>query len=509
MKIIINIILTLILTPTLLYSQLNVSMKVIGGSSHDHIYHTEIDQFDNVYSIGRYKGILDFDESEKNKELNSGVNGAIFLKKTDAKGNLLWVKNIVTILDDENKYYYGMLYISVSTNGLINIAGNYIGTIKLANSTNIFASKEVANSFVLQLNKDGGFNWVTEIEKQNFNIANDLVTLKDGSSIITGSFKNVVDKKKTGAFVLKISKVGKIEWYKTINNGIVSPSKIKKTLNNSLLIAGTYKGNPNFSLNKDVNKGLGLQFAEKGFLLEINNNGDFININGIGSGKDNLSILSMDIDKTGNVYLACQFWGELLLKNYKGNLIYESKGMTDISIIKLNSKNEVLWVNTMGNDQQDYVTDICLDKSQNNIYVSGSFKGKVNFGKETLESKTTGKYDNDGFVQKLNVDGKNSWNCIISYKKGSNPLTLAVNSQDRLYVSGYLEGGGTGVLTLNNKQITTDLISSSDGFVLEIFEGEIPNSNTTVKPPPAKTLKSRTPASNAPKSNRFKSKKLK
>ena len=122
-----------------------------------------------------------------------------------------------------------------------------------------------------------------------------------------------------------------------------------------------------------------------------------------------------------------------------GTSLSTSDLFADIILAKYNSDGDSLWAYYIGKTgQSELVKGLCTDDS-NNIYITGSYKGTVNFGSYNGSTHTLNSNgDYDLFVARFNPDGQIEWaasygNVIQEYGQD-----VVYNSSDNLLmVVGY------------------------------------------------------------------------
>ncbi|HLC83947.1 MAG TPA: hypothetical protein VJI69_08955, partial [Bacteroidia bacterium] len=93
--------------------------KQIGGISNDRGRSITCDAIGNVYTLGGYNGIVDFDPGVGVYNLSDTVGSYTFLSKLDASGNFMWAKNIAG-------YGFG---VTLDSFGNIYTTGYFAGTL--------------------------------------------------------------------------------------------------------------------------------------------------------------------------------------------------------------------------------------------------------------------------------------------------------------------------------------------------------------------------------------------
>ena len=85
--------------------------RQMSGGSNEQGSHLAIDQLGNVYTVGLFSGVTDFDPTSATLNITAVGDYDIFLTKFDANGNMLWLKTMGGIGAD---FGYG---VTVDLNG--------------------------------------------------------------------------------------------------------------------------------------------------------------------------------------------------------------------------------------------------------------------------------------------------------------------------------------------------------------------------------------------------------
>jgi hypothetical protein len=143
--------------------------------------------------------------------------------------------------------------------------------------------------------------------------------------------------------------------------------------------------------------------------------------------------LALAVDSTGNVVLTGYFAGSV---DFGGGPLV-SAGDTDIFLAKYAGTNGAhLWSKRVGSTGTDRGTGVALD-SRDNVVVTGSFVGTVDFGGGALRTPRVG---NDVFVAKYSASGAHVWSKRFGGTNGDSGTAVAVDSLDDLTVTGGFQG---------------------------------------------------------------------
>ena len=200
------------------------------------------------------------------------------------------------------------------------------------------------------------------------------------------------------------------------------------------------------------------------FIQKLDTNGNLIWVKHLQGTGSTLGYY-MVTDKMGNVYVTGDFSGTVDFDPSSG--VFNLIGNQDIFVLKLDSTGALLWENAMGASNQDQGHALTVDKL-GNVYVTGKYRGTVDFdpGSGTFDMTPSG-FD-DVFIQKLDAGGNFVWAKSVG-SAGANDFgyAIVVDEYGGLYLTGkYAASGdfdpGVGTFTL------TPDPNGFDAFVLKL-----------------------------------------
>jgi hypothetical protein len=140
----------------------------------------------------------------------------------------------------------------------------------------------------------------------------------------------------------------------------------------------------------------------------------FDSVLGVGNDTATLPVRDNATDAAGNTYVTGILRGTIDLDpavdRTDGSDIFTPKGFSDAFVAKYAPDNSLLWARRMGSDDvggsepAEYGSGVAVDGA-GNVFVSGSFKSRADFGPFTLTSAG----HLDGFVTKLDPGGNILW----------------------------------------------------------------------------------------------------
>jgi len=121
------------------------------------------------------------------------------------------------------------------------------------------------------------------------------------------------------------------------------------------------------------------------------------------------------------------------------------------------------WAKTFGSSGWDEAVDAAIDSAGNTVS-AGYFEGTVDFDPDPDATVNLSADGRDGFVTKLDADGDLLWPRRIGGPGNGEPLAVAVDSADNVYVCGWFDG----TLDLGPGQIQLTGQGSANAFLVKM-----------------------------------------
>ena len=164
--------------------------KRMGGSNFDFGTCIEVDSADNVYTTGRFYGMVDFDPGAGIFIIIAAGYDDVFVSKLDSAGNFVWAKHMGGTGFDNGS---GII---VDSAGSVYTTGEFSGTADFDPGAGTFnlISDGSRDIFVSKLDSTGDFVWAKamggwSVYEHTYGIAVDST----GNVYTTGYFQNTVD----------------------------------------------------------------------------------------------------------------------------------------------------------------------------------------------------------------------------------------------------------------------------------------------------------------------------
>lgn len=387
----------------------------IGGEGQDEGSSIVIDDFNNIYTVGTFSSVVDFDPTIESLNLTSNGVSDIFILKQNSQGDILWVKQI----GGEGQETVNKIKIDIDGN--IYLTGTFEATVDFNPNAGIYdltAESIFEDGYILKLSNSGEFIWAIEIDGDGRQLSNDIVIDSLNCPIVVGTYYGSTDFDPTAGsyilsgteagFIAKYSPVGSLIWAKSyIGDGICNVAAININSENEILTCGNFTHSIDFDPSLDN--------------YELTAAGEFFDIF--------FSKLSPD--------------GEFIFANKVGTI--------DIT------------------GTQDFAGGIALD-SYKNIYITGYFYNTIDFDPSANEYLLTAEFYGDAFVSKYNNNGEFVWAKQITGAQPQKPMSIMIDNLNNLLIAGYFS------TTFESPSDSVDLTSNGveDVFLCQLSsDGEI------------------------------------
>ncbi len=339
-----------------------------------------VDSEKNIITSGTFSEPVNFDDNSSTSELIPNGKDDIYVAKLDKNGDYIWSLSI------GGNGYEEVKSIKVDESGNIYIVGVFQETVDFDPSDNeeIITSEGGWDVFILKLTSSGDFLWVKQIGSYKFIKANSMDLDNSNNIYITGYFFETVD---------------------------FNP------------------GNETYNLTASIDEDI--------YILKLNSDGEFVWAKSF-EGTSIERGISCVIDNEQNICLTGLFEARLNL-NTEGTIFLQSKGFTDVFVIKLDKDGNYIWAKSFEGAWSSQSTDITVDKNDN-IYTTGYFSNSVDFDpSNNIDTLVSIKENEDVFISKMDKNGNHIWAKMIGGTRGVRSNKILVNSRGEVITVGYYE----------------------------------------------------------------------
>ena len=432
--------------------------KSIGGDSDDSGTSIALDASGNVYTIGYFQGIVDFDPNSAVHNLSAAGYGSnslhrpkdIFIQKMDALGNLIWAKNMGEFNKDDEG-----LSITLDASGNIYASGYFNASADFGNYT--LASNGYKDAFITKLNNSGTVLWAKSLGSTNYSDYGFSVSVDNSGNVYTtGTYRGTADLNSSNGtdnhtsignndlFIQKLNSNGSFIWAKSVGGFYSDEGKaVVLDAAGNIYIAGNFNNTVDFDPSVGATS-LTAYGESDAFILKLDNTGSFVWVRQIG-GVEHDYAHTISIDNSGGLYIGGEFRVTADLNpTASGVLNFTSNGGSDMFLIKMTTIGDFVWAKSTGGTVDDAVKSLALD-AFGNIYTTGYFRGTTDFDPSVAGTfQISAGSRKMPFVQKLDMNGDFIWAQNFgktSYNDQGNGISVATDGS--VYLTGEFEGNTT------------------------------------------------------------------
>ncbi len=164
-------------------------VQSIGGSLTDIGRVIVNDDSGNLYLIGQYQDMVDFDPGPGTTELTSNGGSDVYVLKLDANGDLIWAKSMGGANTEFAKS------IVVDGNGNVYVTGSFEGTADFdpgTGTTNLISNGN-DDVFIAKLDANGDFVWAVSMGDVSDDVPFCMTLDGSGNVYTAGKYKGTVD----------------------------------------------------------------------------------------------------------------------------------------------------------------------------------------------------------------------------------------------------------------------------------------------------------------------------
>ncbi len=433
---------------------------------------TLVDQQGNIFTIGEFSNMVDFDPGPNIFNLTSNGSKDLYIQKLDSNGNFLSAK------------YVGGIGIESFADAALDNVGNLVITGNFSQSVDfnpgvgvdIRTSNGLKDFFVLKLDNNGNYLWSHSFGSALVDVARKLCLNSINEIAIGGYFHNTVDFDPGSSaynrtaisydiFLLKLDALGNFGWVRTLEGSTASNGDLRgltSDINQNFYIGGTFKDTVDF----DPGIAYNLQTTivpnvYNFFILKLNSGGQFewVRITNIPSCQ------TMATDNFGHLFIGGTFFGTVDFDPGPNIYNVSSVGYAAYAL-KLDTNGNFIWIKKIGGmngpGKMDIVSDIKCN-AQGDVLLCGMFAGLEDFNPNAgVYFLGPGSLFNsyDAFYMQLDSAGNFKWAAAIG-----DSLTeafancMAQTPQGGIYVVGQFDG-----TTDFDHNAGVQTISSNGGF---------------------------------------------
>lgn len=470
--------------------------KSLGGSLTDVGVSIAVDASGNVFTIGDFEDVVDFDPGVGTYTLNSNGAYDIFISKLDPLGNFLWAKQFGGTSFDEGKS------ISLDASGNVYTTGYFSTIVDFdpgSGTFNLAPSND--DVFISKLDAAGNFVYAKKLGGILSEVGFSIFVNNSGEVYTTGGFAGTVDfdpgptnfslisAGSQDVFVSKLDATGIFLWAKQMGgNNTEFGYSITEDNSGNVLITGIFDGTSDFDPGVAISNltSAGMQDV---FISKLDGLGNFIWAKNIGSTSlDYGECIKTDI--LGNIFVTGYFEGTVDFNPGVGVNNLSSLGLKDIFIVKLDASGNYVWAKNIGGSSDDKAYSIFVNSSSN-VYLTGYFYGIVDFDTGVNTFNLNSGNSQNTFVLKMSTTTNGLKENIMSnnFNIYPNPindiLNMELNSEDLLKYSQVEISNSLGQIILNekieNSKVDLRKLNSGIYFLKVISDDKIVGTQKIIK----------------------------
>lgn len=455
-------------------------VKQVGGSNTDLIEGLAIDANNNIYTIGSFFLTADLDPGTGVTTKTSSGAEDIYISKLTNNGDLIWVKQIGGVYQDE------INDIKLDHLGNIYVCGSYRSTVDFDPGVGVYnLSTPISDptGFILKLDSNGNFIWAHHLTGTSNNTDDSFYSISINSKneiYLAGFFTdivqfsgdtsqaNITSQGTADAILIKLDPNGNSIWTRSFGNSSVS-ERIDKLLidnNDNVYCLGA------FGIGADLDP------SSNDFILNSTNFGYTIIKFDSSDAFDKAllygSIRVNDLKKDNSNNL-------LLIGNFSGTADFDpspsiyslstnSGSYQDIFISKLDPQDTFLWVKHFVGDDRSYGHAIEVD-SYGSIYATGEYSITVDFNPNIGIQSLSSIGPPDAYILKLDAQGNLIWVNQLGGTASSSGSGLIFDQNENLMAIGRFTATvdfdpSSGINTLSSN-------GGLDGYLYKINNNQI------------------------------------
>lgn len=378
-----------------------------GADLRDRCNDIYVDDAGNVYATGYFEDTVDFDPGVGQSILTAVGERDVFVLKLDTDGELLWVKRFGGLLDGEGVSLKG------DENDHIFVSGLFQGTYDFdpTSGSHMLTAEGNRDAFVMELNEMGNLVWVRQFSglENSYGMSIDLTS--NGNLFVGGFYSGTVDFDPSGSsqfltsngsfdlFAMKLDNNGELMWVKGYGGtGQERGEGVIVDSDDNLYITGRLQGTVNFDPgNTDTELTAGGGFD--GYVLKLDNNGDFQWVNHVMSTSNCISF-RLAKDPSDGIYASGYFAGDTDFVSQSGTTSITAVGGNNGFIQKYDIDGNEAWLHTHQGGTAIFSVGISVGDNWD-VHSTGYYAGTADFDPSGTNTSLTSVDASDAYTHKL------------------------------------------------------------------------------------------------------------
>jgi PKD repeat protein len=404
----------------------------IGSTDSDSALAVAIDGAGNTIVGGTIKGSVTV---APGKTLVSAGNTDAFVAKFGPTGTLVWANRMGGTSDDT------LEAVAVAPNGDVVVAGRFTGSASFG-GTNLVANGTMDMAVAKYAAGDGHHLWSKRFGGEYDDTASAVAVDGSGNVYLTGYFRGTVDfgggpitvpfTSDLDVFLAKLDPAGNHLWSKNFTNtGNDRGYGIAVDASGNVAITGYFSNSISFGGTTFTS----LNAMTDVFVARFTTAGVHSWSKQLGASDGNEGGNGVAMDSAGNVLVT----GYAIKPVDFGGGALSALGSTDAFVAKYAATSGAhMWSRRLGSIANDYGYGVAVNRTTNDVYVTGAFEGAASFGGSNL----TPVGGSDAFVAKYTSTGTFTWVHQLGGTSADVGRAIDVNG-GALATVGYFFGSGS------------------------------------------------------------------
>ena len=417
-----------------------------GGISQDRATGVQTDDASNVYIIGTFREMVDFDPGPGTHELESNGETDVYLCKLDKTGNFVWAGSWgsvgIDIVHDLCIDPAGYIYVIGGGTGIIESGDEYSWQNTLKGHK--------TNAYVIKFDLSGNYHWATTIGCEGYTTG-ESVAVDSGHSIYLGGYFTeridlethngpvVLNSAGDGdSYICKLDESGNVHWARSWgSSGREDCSGIAVGPDDGIYVYGAFSETVDFNPGDGQALKTAYLLKDNAYLSKFDPDGNFQWIrtwnghpptisSGIASGRDGNILL------TGSFYFPVDLDPTYLIERH------ESARLTDCFISAFDISGDYIYGIPIGGGGYERGCEIATDESQNS-YLYGIFSAEADFDPGEGMDSFLSRKPNSYFLSKFDSQMSYCWTRVWDCCEANISVDIASDNDGGIYCVGSFE----------------------------------------------------------------------
>jgi len=351
------------------------------GASIARVFDMAIDQNNNVYVVGEFRGSIAVGSGGNSISLSGTGMRDAFIIKYSPTGQLMGAHNLGGAGKDN------ITTINIDSDNNILLAGNFVGEVDfdLSSADDI---RECSGLTIVKYNQN--FELITVVPfSSGISVATSIESTPVGGFILSGYFRDHVlldaEEGITGCpqysncgFLMKIGNSETLDWATSIiGTSSLHITGMQIAQPGDIYITGDFSNTAHFTSYGTTQTFESSDGSRDIFLGKVKPTGEFAWINTMGGTGDDV-VAGLELDNGGNLILAGTYAATMDFDPGSGSAEYTSEGSASSYISVYKPNGDYASTYTLNSPDENIVTGIAVTGG-NEIYLTGWFKSSINF----------------------------------------------------------------------------------------------------------------------------------